>query len=653
MSAVLTRWSLRGRLEQESDECLVKRVLDGALDVFAVLMRRHNQRLYRVVRGITGNDATAEDVLQQAYVSAYRHLHQFEGRSRFGTWLTKIAVREAVRVRRREAAAYVHDREVWAQVIAFPSSTEDRMSAREWARLLERTIDEIPESYRSVLVLRSVDQLSTEETAEILGLSPENVRVRLHRARKLLEEALFERNGSAIEEVYEFGGHRCDRTTARVMDILGLVTRAAPATSKARRSSMALRICLWIVVLAMIGAAHGCGDSSGGEGGVGGTGGSSGTGGRAGTGGVGGTGGTGGVSDLIERGREIFRYDTFGDEAVWTDVLQMHDVIAAAVDPMTALGVGLKVDAGLLPDGILETADLSDPATTVALLKLDAVVGVIGTVEAIDGKDTLVSVGITCALCHSTVDDSVIPGIGRRLDGWPNRDLDPGLILSLSPAFQDEETQAVLRSWGPGKYDAYWNFDGLNDPQVIPPAYGLAGVDLETFTGEGEVSYWNAYVAVTQMGGQGTFVDERLGIDISAAPDLVTPKLPALRAYQLSLPAPRPPDGSFDLEAASRGRALFEGTAQCSGCHRGEQLTDANQRLHSAEEVGQDPTLASRGTTGMYRTTPLRGAWQHPPYFHDGSAANLDEVVEHYDELLALGLNNEQKSDLVQYLSSL
>jgi len=225
--------------------------------------------------------------------------------------------------------------------------------------------------------------------------------------------------------------------------------------------------------------------------------------------------------------------------------------------------------------------------------------------------------------------------------------------LSLSPALQDSETQAVLQSWGPGKYDAYWNQDGLNDPQVIPPAYGLAEVALETFTGEGPVSYWNAYVAITQMGGQGSFSDERLGIDITADPDLVTSKLPALREYQLSLLAPPPPAGSYDEAAAARGRALFEGAAQCASCHSGPAFTDANDRLHSAEEIGQDDTLATRGTTGMYRTTPLAGVWQHPPYFHDGSAETLDDVVAHYDALMSLGLDAGQRTDLVEYLKSL
>lgn len=356
---------------------------------------------------------------------------------------------------------------------------------------------------------------------------------------------------------------------------------------------------------------------------------------------------------LIEEGREIFRFDTFGDEAFWTGVLGLHEVISTAVDPMTALAVGLKVDSEALPEGILATADLTDPATTVALLKLNAVVGLQGTVENVGGTDVLTSVGVTCALCHSTVDDSVAPGIGKRLDGWPAKDLDPGLIISLSPAMQDPAIQAVLTSWGPGKYDAYWNHDSINDPTVIPPAYGLDGVDLETFTGEGEVSYWNAYVAVTQMGGLGNFSEPRMGIEITHSPDLVTPKLPALKAYQLSLEAPEPVDGSFDPAAADLGKEVFEEIAGCATCHSGPKFTDANERLHAPAETGIDPTLASRGTTGMYRTTPLAGVGLRPPYFHDGSAATLADVVEHYDTYLTLGLSVEQKSNLTQYLMSL
>ncbi|HET7110506.1 MAG TPA: c-type cytochrome [Gemmatimonadales bacterium] len=356
---------------------------------------------------------------------------------------------------------------------------------------------------------------------------------------------------------------------------------------------------------------------------------------------------------LVAEGKEIFRFDTFGDDVFWTDTLGLHRVIQSGVSPATALSVGLKVDASALPAGILESADLNDPATTVALLKLNAVVGVKGVVETVNGKDSLMSVGITCALCHSTVDNSVAPGIGQRLDGWPNRDLNVGAIVALSPALQDPATQAVLTSWGPGMYDAYWNHDGQNNPTVIPPAYGLHEVALETFTGEGPVSYWNAYVAVTQMHGHGNFDDPRLGIHIEQSPDMVTSKLPALREYQHSISAPPPPAGSFDEAAAARGKALFTGQARCSECHTGSALTDAGKRLHQPSEVGTDPTLAQRATTGLYRTTPLHGVWQHPPYFHDGSAATLDDVVKHYDDHFGLDLTPDQQRDLVEYLKSL
>ncbi len=348
-------------------------------------------------------------------------------------------------------------------------------------------------------------------------------------------------------------------------------------------------------------------------------------------------------------GQRIFRHDTFGDEQLWTDKLHLNDVIAAAVSPAVALAVGLKVDATALPPGILATADLNSPATTLALLSLNAVVGVRGTFDAA-GK--LTAVGITCALCHSTVDDSVMHGIGRRLDGWPNRDLDPGLIISLSPALTDAQ-KAVYASWGAGRYDPRFNIDGINGPVEIPPAFGLQHVALETYTGEGPVSYWNAYVAVTQMGAKGDFSDPRLGISIEQDPDLLTRKLPALREYQLSLRKPAPPAGSFDAAAATRGRAVFRGAGQCASCHAGDAYTDAGVRLHAAAETGMDPVYATRSTTKRYRTTPLRALWQHAPYFHDGSAATLGDVVAHYDSTLSLGLTAAQKSDLVEFLKSL
>jgi mono/diheme cytochrome c family protein len=355
----------------------------------------------------------------------------------------------------------------------------------------------------------------------------------------------------------------------------------------------------------------------------------------------------------LDDGKQIFRFDTFGDETFWTDSLRIHEVIQTAVSPEAALAVGLKVDADALPPGTLESADLTAPATTVTLLKLNAVVGLRGTVEVVNGIDTLTRVGITCALCHSTVNNSIAPGIGQRLDGWPNRELDPGAIIALSSTLTPEQT-AVYSSWGPGKYDARFNFDGQNDPTVIPPAYGLEGINSVTFTGDGDrPAYWNRYVAVTQMHGHGSFAEPRLGINVSNPPDEVEAKLPALEAYQLSLAAPAPPAGSFDPSAAARGHLVFDGQGQCATCHIGPAFTDANERLHQPSETPTDPTHAQRSATKMYRTTPLRGLWQHPPYFHDGSAASLAEVVERYDAANGLGLTAEQKADLVEYLKSL
>ncbi len=368
---------------------------------------------------------------------------------------------------------------------------------------------------------------------------------------------------------------------------------------------------------------------------------------------------------VIAQGKQVFRHDTFGDETQWSDALRLHEVIAAAVDPVTALSVGLKVDAEALPPAVVAgiqdgSISLTSPATTVALLRLDAVVGVKGTVESIGGKDTLTRVGVTCALCHSTVDDSFAPGIGKRLDGWPNRDLDPGAIIALSPALNAQQ-KAVYNSWGKGKYDPRFNFDGISGPQVIPPAYGLAGINRVTSTGDGtDLAYWNRYVGVTQMGGHGTFSEPRLGISVThGTEDKVSSKLPALQAYQLSIAAPPPPQGSFDALAAVRGKAVFEGQGRCATCHSGPELTDANERLHppadvvSEPEPGGVPSYASRSATKQYRTAPLRGIWQHPPYFHNGSAATLEAVVDTYNTRKSLGLDAAQRADLVQFLKSL
>ncbi len=376
--------------------------------------------------------------------------------------------------------------------------------------------------------------------------------------------------------------------------------------------------------------------------------------------------------DLHGDGRAIFRFDTFGDEQLWTDVLRMHEVLPT-VAPETALKVGLKVDVAALPDAVIAAlrADpaplLTDPAVTVELLRLNAVVGVKGVVSS---AGQLTSVGITCALCHSDVDNSLAPGIGRRRDGWANTSLNVGAIVALSPSpVLDEATKEEFRNWGPGKYDPrHHAFDGTNliplnspsIPVVIPPIYGLKGVGWETYTGDGPISYWNSYVGVGQMGGQGTFWDPRIGLFIRQKPDLVTPKLRALLEYQLSLLPPRPPAGTVDEAAARRGKRLFNGEARCASCHQGQKFTDVLEGpvpwrplLHEPAEVGMDPAYAARSATGKYRTTPLRGLQQHPPYFHDGSAATLLAVVDHYAALFGLTLTPAQKADLVEYLESL
>jgi hypothetical protein len=365
-------------------------------------------------------------------------------------------------------------------------------------------------------------------------------------------------------------------------------------------------------------------------------------------------------------GQSIFRYDTFGDEQLWTEVLQMQHALKN-VSPATALSVGLKVDVEALPASIVTAlaarqVDLNDPVVTIQLLKLNAVVGVMGKV--VGTNNNLATVGITCALCHSTVDNSFAPGIGRRLDGWPNLDLNVGAIVALSPAIADK---SPYLSWGRGKYDPRFHaFNGQTFiplysptlPVVIPPAYGLQGVGFETFTGDGPISYWNNYVGVSQMGGHGSFSDPRIGLNIVQTPDLVVPKLPALLAYQLSLAKPPAPAGSFDPVAAARGSTLFNGAARCSTCHIPPLYTDVLSgpnvpKLHAPTEVGTEPNYALRSATKLYRTTPLRALWQHPPYFHDGSASTLSAVVNRYNTVLSLGLSETDKSDLVEFLKTL
>ncbi len=394
----------------------------------------------------------------------------------------------------------------------------------------------------------------------------------------------------------------------------------------------------------------------------------------------------------LNKGREIFRFDTFGDEAFWGDTLRLHEAIAGAanggvgdgISAATALALGLKVDVKALPlrlRGQLRrgAVDLQDPATTLALLKLDAVVGLTGF---FDRHGELESVGIQCALCHSTVDDSFAPGIGRRLDGWANRDLDVGAIIAAAPdlsfftellGVDETELLAVLNSWGPGRFDAALVVSGLPEgaePTLIPPAFGLAGVNLHTWTGWGGVPHWNAFVAVLEMGGQGTFYDPRLqdasrfpvaaanGLDnVRPLPgqDKVTAKLPALHLYQLSLQAPRPPKGSFDEQAAARGEALFNGKADCARCHVPPLYTEPGWNLHAADEIGIDAVQAERSPDGGYRTSPLRGLWTHTKggFFHDGRFATLAAVVDHYDAHFSLNLSSQEQQDLVEFLKSL
>jgi hypothetical protein len=370
-------------------------------------------------------------------------------------------------------------------------------------------------------------------------------------------------------------------------------------------------------------------------------------------------------------GREIFRFDTFGDEQFWTGALRLHKAVQT-LSPAVALAAGLKVDADALPAEIVEAimareVRLDDPAVTLALLRLNAVVGIVGKV---DDSGELTSIGITCALCHSNVDNSLTDGIGTRLDGWANHDLDVGLIAGLAPGVP-EQFQRDFSTWGPGMYDPrHHAFDGTNVielnpgkmsvPVVMPPIYGLKGVGFETYTGDGPIPYWNSYVGVGQMGGRGVFNDRRIGLFINQSPDLVTPKLRALLEYQLRLKPPEPPEGSFDRRAARRGRHLFDNEAGCRTCHSGPRYTDVLNGphkdapfLHDPSETGMDARYARRSATGQYRATPLRALWQHPPYFHDGSAPDLPAVVEHYDQHFGLALTDDQKADLVEFLKSL
>jgi hypothetical protein len=390
------------------------------------------------------------------------------------------------------------------------------------------------------------------------------------------------------------------------------------------------------------------------------------------------------TAKTLADGQNIFRFDTFGDEDFWGGTIRLHEAIAK-VSPATALSVGLKVDVDALPGSLVAAlragkVDLNDPATTLALIRLNAVIGVTGHFAG----NTLSSIGVQCAICHSTVDNSLAPGIGHRLDGWANRDLNIGAIIALAPDLSapakllgttQDTVRTVLRSWGPGKFDAEvfldgkaFRPDGKTAAVLIPPAFGLAGVNLHTWTGWGSVTYWNAFVANLEMHGKGNFFDPRLtdktqfpvaaeaGFDdVHTTPDLITSKLAALQFFQLALAAPPAPAGSFDPAAAQRGEAVFNGPGKCALCHVPPLFTEPGWNMHTAQEIGIDDFQASRAPDDRYRTSPLKGLWTHSKggFYHDGRFATLADVVTHYDQAMSLNLTPGQQNDLVEYLKSL
>jgi len=403
---------------------------------------------------------------------------------------------------------------------------------------------------------------------------------------------------------------------------------------------------------------------------------------------------------MIAEGRQTFRENTFGDEAFWGGALGLHQTIAGSANggsgpglsPTQALALGLKVDAAALPKSLVASlrkgrVDLGDPATTVELLRLNAVIGVRGFFGDGDGgrgSGPLRSVGITCALCHSTVNDSLASGIGERLDGWANRDLNVGAIVAFAPNLQplaellgvsQDIVRQVLLSWGPGKFDAElvldgkaFRPDGKSAATLIPPAFGLPGVNLHTWTGWGSVTHWNGFVANIEMHGQGTFYDPRLNNaaqfpiaaragfgNIRNNPDLVTSNLASLHFYQLALPAPRAPFGSYDVGTASRGETLFSAKARCATCHVPPLFTEPGWNMHLPEEIGIDSFQADRSPDHRYRTAPLKGLWTHQKggFYHDGRFATFSDVINHYNAFLGLGLSEGEKQDLVEYLKSL
>ncbi len=688
------------RSSHHTDADLVSLAQCGDRDAFRLITERCNQRLYRIARAIVRNDFEAEDVVQSAYLRALTGLSGFRGESSILTWLTRITLNEArgrLRARRRTISLNHAVLPVHASVAtssAAEAETPEAHAARAQIRnLIEEAIDRLPSPFRIVFVLREIENCSIRETADLLALTPETVKTRLHRARRLLRIAL----GGKIDgaSAFPFLGGRCRRITAAVLQRLDAPQAARTLTfpgtfcpplhpmrlGRRARESHAMTsptrsfACLGAASLAALAACTASPPEAGG--------------------------GAPGNADipphamsLIQQGRQVFRFDTFGSEAFWGDRLQLHKAIAGeanggvgpGVSPKTALSVGLKVDAEAIPPDLAQKikageVNLDDPATTIALLKLNAVVGVTAFANP-DGS--VRSMGIQCAFCHSTVDDSFSPGIGKRLDGWPNRDLNVGAIVSLAPDLSyytsllgvDEATvKKVFASWGPGRYDAILDKDGKafrpdggQAGTLIPPAYGLAGVNLGTWTGFGSTTYWNAYVGVTQMHGQGTFLDRRFGDpeqypvsaksrsgDTRSNPDMVTSKLAALHFYQLSLPAPRPPADVYNAAAAQRGKAVFEGAGRCATCHVPPLFTEPGHNQHAPSEIGVDSVQADRSPTRMYRTAPLAGLWAHQKggFYHDGRFATLMDVVNHYDNHFKLNLTSSNRADLVEYLKSL
>ena len=663
--------------EPSSDAELVEAArLDSS--AFEPIMRRYNRRLFRVARSILRDADAAEDAVQEAYIRAFTHLSQYAPTGSFIAWLTRIVINEALMLQRREKRG-VLSFEAIADMDAHNSvaqgawhihdalATSDDSEQACVRQLLEQALDRLPQKFRIVFVLREVEQLSIAETADCLGLNTATVKTRLHRARTRLRADLTQHLERERLQIFDFGGERCNRIVARVLTRLSGASMNTPIALSGLLTAFVLAASLFATPTASADEA----DAH--------------------------------VADVrsdinalreIRKGREIFRYATFGDEDFWGGTLGLHEAIAGAANggvgaglsPKAALSLGLKVDVDALPSRIRRglragKVNLNDPAVTVALLRLNAVVGVTGF---FDNSRRLKAVGIQCALCHSVVDDSFSSGIGRRLDGWANRDLNVGRIIALAPRLQvftdllgvDEATvRKVLLSWGPGKFDAElvldgkaFRPDGRPAATLLPPAFGLAGVNLHTWTGWGSVTHWNAFVANLEMHGKGTFYDPRLDDadrfpiaaregfgHITAEEDQITPALAPLHLYQLSLEAPAAPRGSYNHAAAMRGRAIFSEKARCASCHVPPLYTEPGWNMHTAEEIGIDDFQAQRAPDGRYRTAPLRGLWTHTKggFYHDGRFAKLADVITHYDEFFDLGLTAGERRDLEEFLKSL